>query len=217
MMIVAARETKALPRHVSSRRFLRAQTRNWPLWPKPFSKLHVWIRRRRRKLCHQINSLGRCLSSKFWLMCLNSKVIRDAAATLHPSGMLGLSHHKNRRKAEGPFSGTIAATYKRRELAEAILEPSKSIAQGFATNVFTMKDGSVQAAVVREASDAVTIRNATAREFVLQKSEITETRGFGGGLSDATWARGKFEHGGFRVAIKIPRRIERKIYPLTPD
>ena len=41
----------------------------------------------------------------------------------------------------GPFLGTIAATYKRRDLAESVLIPSKSIAQGFATNQFILDDG----------------------------------------------------------------------------
>ena len=42
---------------------------------------------------------------------------------------------------KGPYLGNIAETYKRAELATAILDPNASIAQGFKTNVFTLKDG----------------------------------------------------------------------------
>src|SRR5262249_14621038 len=43
----------------------------------------------------------------------------------------------------GPFLGTVAGNYKRPELAEAILRPNKSIAQGFATVNFALVDGRV--------------------------------------------------------------------------
>ena len=42
---------------------------------------------------------------------------------------------------KGPYLGNIAAIYPRNELAEAILNPGKSIAQGFATYLITLKDG----------------------------------------------------------------------------
>jgi cytochrome c551/c552 len=41
----------------------------------------------------------------------------------------------------GPILSQVATIYKRRELAEAILLPSKSIAQGFPANRFVMKNG----------------------------------------------------------------------------
>lgn len=82
---------------------------------------------------------------------------------------------KPEENLKGPYLGTIAATYKRRELAESILEPSKSIAQGFATHIFTMKDGSVQAGfVVREAASTVTFRNAAAQEFRVARTDIVK-------------------------------------------
>ncbi|MBN8246258.1 MAG: HEAT repeat domain-containing protein [Verrucomicrobia bacterium] len=65
----------------------------------------------------------------------------------------------------GPYLGTIAKTYRRRELAEAILIPNKTLAQGFITHHFELKDGSeVDGFVVQEAADAVTIRTVTAEE-----------------------------------------------------
>jgi putative membrane-bound dehydrogenase-like protein len=74
----------------------------------------------------------------------------------------------------GPYLGTIANTYKRKDLAEAILIPSKTLAQGFVTNVFEMEDGTtVTGFVVVEAADKVTIRNADGieRELVVNQIE----------------------------------------------
>jgi putative heme-binding domain-containing protein len=77
--------------------------------------------------------------------------------------------------ARGPFLGNIANTYKRRELAEAILIPSKTIAQGFATQVFLLDDGrSVTGFVVQEAADKVVIRNAEGQELTIPADTIEE-------------------------------------------
>jgi putative membrane-bound dehydrogenase-like protein len=73
----------------------------------------------------------------------------------------------------GPFLGNIATIYKRDELARAILLPSFTIAQGFATHHFELKDGTeVDGFVVQEAADSVTIRNVTAQEIKIKTSEI---------------------------------------------
>ncbi len=75
----------------------------------------------------------------------------------------------------GPFLGTIANTYKRKDLAEAILLPSKTLAQGFVTNVFALNDGkTVTGFVVSEAADKVTIRNADGVELVIPTDTIDE-------------------------------------------
>ena len=59
-------------------------------------------------------------------------------------------------KQKGPYLGNIAETYRRNELAESILVPNKTIAQGFATNVFSLKDGkSFVGFVTDEAGDTV--------------------------------------------------------------
>jgi len=76
---------------------------------------------------------------------------------------------------KGPFLGTIANVYRRRELAEAILVPNKSIAQGFVANHFELKDGSeVDGFVVREAADAVTVRTITAQEQTIATGQIAK-------------------------------------------
>ncbi len=76
---------------------------------------------------------------------------------------------------KGPYLGNIAQTYKRPDLAANILDPNKTIAQGFATNVITMKDGTMQMGfVTNEAGDKVTIRNIAAQEFTFTKTDIAK-------------------------------------------
>ena len=76
---------------------------------------------------------------------------------------------------KGPFLGHIAKTYRRRELAEAILVPGKTLAQGFVTHHFELKDGSeVDGFVVQEAADAVTIRTVAAQELKIAVKDIAK-------------------------------------------
>jgi len=76
---------------------------------------------------------------------------------------------------KGPFLGTIAQTYKREDLALNILDPGKTIAQGFATELFTMKDGSAQMGFITFESPAeVKVRNIAAQEFSLKTGDITK-------------------------------------------
>jgi putative membrane-bound dehydrogenase-like protein len=76
---------------------------------------------------------------------------------------------------KGPYLGNIARTYKRPELAQAILYPDKTIAQGFVSEVFVLDDGTQQTGYVAlEAADVVRIRNAAGQEIVLPASRIEE-------------------------------------------
>jgi putative heme-binding domain-containing protein len=76
---------------------------------------------------------------------------------------------------KGPYLGTIATVYKRRELAEAILLPNKTLAQGFVANHFELKDGTeIDGFVVREAADAVTVRTITAIEQTIPVAQIAQ-------------------------------------------
>jgi len=76
---------------------------------------------------------------------------------------------------KGPFLGNIADTYKRPELAEMILNPSKTLAQGFVTNFFTLKQGEpVMGFVVEEGAEQVTIRNQTGAEQKIAVSNIAD-------------------------------------------
>ena len=74
---------------------------------------------------------------------------------------------------KGPYLGNIAAIYPRDELAEAILHPNKSIAQGFATNLVTMKDDqAVMGFVTEETPDKLVMRDMASKEHILVKAEI---------------------------------------------
>ena len=75
----------------------------------------------------------------------------------------------------GPYLPNVAKTYKREQLIESILLPSKTLAQGFVTNVFILTDGkSVTGFVTNEAADIVTIRNAEGVELKLKVEDIEE-------------------------------------------
>jgi putative heme-binding domain-containing protein len=74
---------------------------------------------------------------------------------------------------KGPSLANAAAIYKRPDLAWAILEPNKSIAQGFATNIFTLDDGrALTGFVVQEAANHVVIRDATGAEHDIPTDAI---------------------------------------------
>jgi putative heme-binding domain-containing protein len=75
----------------------------------------------------------------------------------------------------GPYLGNIAKNYRREQLTEAILLPSKQLAQGFVTNSFILSDGLTRTGfVTQEAADQVTIRDNTGAEIVLKKSDIED-------------------------------------------
>jgi putative heme-binding domain-containing protein len=74
---------------------------------------------------------------------------------------------------KGPFLGGIAGIMSRRQMAEAILQPNRSIAQGFATYQIQLRDGSsVTGFIVREAADAVTLRDLAAVETRVPTANI---------------------------------------------
>lgn len=76
---------------------------------------------------------------------------------------------------KGPYLGNIRNVYGRRELAEAILLPNKTIAQGFVTHLLTLKNGTQQAGfVTEEAADKVTIRTITSQEVTIPTADIVK-------------------------------------------
>ena len=98
----------------------------------------------------------------------------------------------------GPFLGNIATIYKRPELAEAILFPNKTIAQGFVTHHFDLKDGEEHDGfVTKESAESVTIRNAAGQEIQIRVADIAKREkrdtsmmpeGLAGNLSVADFA-----------------------------
>ncbi|MFN7874208.1 MAG: discoidin domain-containing protein [Pirellula sp.] len=78
---------------------------------------------------------------------------------------------------KGPYLGNIAKTYKRPDLATAILEPSRTIAQGFITNiVLTEDDETVTGFVISETADEVTIRDQQGKDHLFRKPEIVSRK-----------------------------------------
>jgi putative heme-binding domain-containing protein len=56
-----------------------------------------------------------------------------------------------------------------------VLEPSKVVAQGFQTFIFTMKDGSQQMGfVTAEADGVISLRNIAGQVFQLKRAEVTK-------------------------------------------
>jgi putative membrane-bound dehydrogenase-like protein len=91
--------------------------------------------------------------------------IRAACATCHTTSM--------DEAQKGPYLGNIANTYRRKDLAESIINPNKSIAQGFATNLITLKDkNALMGFITKEGADEVRIRDVAANEHVVKKSQI---------------------------------------------
>jgi putative membrane-bound dehydrogenase-like protein len=80
---------------------------------------------------------------------------------------------KESEAQKGPYLGNIAQTYKRPELAQNILDPNKTIAQGFASEVVTLNDGIQQLGFITlESADNVKLRNVAAQEFTFAVKDI---------------------------------------------
>lgn len=82
---------------------------------------------------------------------------------------------KETEAQKGPYLGNIAQTYKRPDLAQNILDPNKTIAQGFASEMITMKDGTQQMGFITlEGSSEVKLRNIASQEFTFKTADIKE-------------------------------------------
>ncbi len=74
---------------------------------------------------------------------------------------------------KGPYLGNIAQTYGRADLAANILDPQKTIAQGFATEMFTLKDGTGQMGFITfESAELVKVRNIAGEESTWKTADI---------------------------------------------
>lgn len=82
---------------------------------------------------------------------------------------------KETEAQKGPYLGNIAQTYKRPDLAQNILDPNKTIAQGFASEMISMKDGTAQMGFITlEGANEVKLRNIAAQEFTFKTADIKE-------------------------------------------
>ncbi|MES2475626.1 MAG: ThuA domain-containing protein [Verrucomicrobiota bacterium] len=76
---------------------------------------------------------------------------------------------------KGPYLGTISQTYTREVLTENILDPQKTIAQGFATELITLKDGSQQMVFITlESAEEVKGRNIAGQEFSWKTGDVAK-------------------------------------------
>ena len=82
---------------------------------------------------------------------------------------------KEGEPSRGPHLPLVVKTYKRNQLAESILLPSKSIAQGFVTNLFLLDNGkTLTGFVTNEAADEITIRDNEGKEIKIPVGQIEE-------------------------------------------
>jgi len=176
MMILAARETKAAPAARLIEPLLRSDDKNLASLADTYFKTAQIDPKKVTQVTPPDQLVGAMPQERLLAEVVKIKGDpRRGEQLFTQQGCVACHTTKPEQTLKGPYLGTIAATYKRRELAESILEPSKTIAQGFATNIFTMKDGGVQAGfVVREAASAVTFRNAAAQEFTVARADIAK-------------------------------------------
>ena len=81
----------------------------------------------------------------------------------------------NGQLPKGPHLVDIGKRYKKQELVESIVDPSKKIAQGFDTWGFIMESGKIFTGfVVRESAETVTIRQADGISRELIQDEVEE-------------------------------------------
>jgi putative membrane-bound dehydrogenase-like protein len=82
---------------------------------------------------------------------------------------------KESEPQKGPYLGNIAQTYKRPDLAQNILDPNKTIAQGFASELITLKDGTQQMGFITlESATEVKLRNIASQEFTFKTGDIKD-------------------------------------------
>ena len=80
---------------------------------------------------------------------------------------------KESEPPKGPYLGNIAQTYKREELTQNILDPNRTIAQGFTSERITLKDGSeLLGFITLEGATEIQLRDITARETILPIDRI---------------------------------------------
>ena len=77
----------------------------------------------------------------------------------------------------GPYLPNVAKTYRRDQLVEAVLMPSKSIAQGFVQNIFLLDDDSVVSGfVTKESPEKIILRNSQGEVVEIAPETISERK-----------------------------------------
>ena len=84
---------------------------------------------------------------------------------------------KGDERHTGPSLEAIGDKYGRDQLAESVLLPNKSIAQGFVTYLFVLDSGTtVTGFVTSEGADEITLRDAEGREIHIPVAQIEERK-----------------------------------------
>jgi putative heme-binding domain-containing protein len=82
---------------------------------------------------------------------------------------------KETEAQKGPYLGNIAQTYKRLDLAQNILDPNKTIAQGFASEMVILKDGtSNMGFITLEGAEEIKMRTIASQEFTYKTADIAK-------------------------------------------
>jgi putative heme-binding domain-containing protein len=76
---------------------------------------------------------------------------------------------------KGPYLGSAGSKFTRDYLIESILAPNAVVAQGFQTELITMKNGSMHMGfVTREEDGKIDVRNIAGVLTTLEESEMTK-------------------------------------------
>ncbi|WP_338288303.1 hypothetical protein [Luteolibacter sp. LG18] len=78
---------------------------------------------------------------------------------------------------KGPYLGAAGAKFTRDYLIDSVLEPSKVVAQGFQTTMFTMKDGTPKMGFVTgEADGVIEMRDITGQVTKLKRDDVKDEK-----------------------------------------
>ena len=76
-------------------------------------------------------------------------------------------------KLKGPFMGQIGSIMTRQQIAESVLKPSASIAQGFATVVISAKGNkSYTGFITSESADKIVMRDIGGNVFTVKSADV---------------------------------------------
>jgi putative heme-binding domain-containing protein len=124
-----------------------------------------------KKTPQQIMELHTSQAAKPGTAAAGRKVFDKACAQCHTFGALGA--------AVGPDLTTINSRFKKRDILESIVFPSKTISDQYESEIFETAAGDIiNGLIVRETAAGVQIRTATAldKPVVLPKGKIKERR-----------------------------------------
>jgi putative heme-binding domain-containing protein len=106
-------------------------------------------------------------------------------------GCIACHSLKKGETLKGPFMGQIGSIMDRSKIAESILKPNASIAQGFATFRVTTRDGKIlMGFVTEESAERIVLRDITGTVHTIdtkdiQKKEQLETSMMPTGMANA--------------------------------